>query len=70
MPPHVTLRPKQLIFAVLTVTGGGAVGTIIRDLLLKLQPASTGADWTEQIPWVLLSINLDDVIPMICGGFS
>jgi CrcB protein len=58
MGPHVTLRPKQLALAVLFVAGGGAIGTILRDLFLKLQSTSTSVDWTTKIPWVLLIINL------------
>jgi fluoride ion exporter CrcB/FEX len=65
MRPHITLSPKQLGFAILCVALGGAVGTLIRDLLLKINlyatPPSVAvyspADWTHQIPWVLLAIN-------------
>ena len=65
MRAHITLSPKQLSFAVLFVALGGAVGTLIRDLLLKINlyaiPKGTAIypspDWTHQIPWVLLAIN-------------
>jgi fluoride ion exporter CrcB/FEX len=65
MPAHVTLSPKQLGFAMLFVALGGAFGTLIRDLLLKINiysiPRGTAVypstDWTHQIPWVLLAIN-------------
>ena|SRR5271167_597142 len=65
MRSHITLSPKQLGLAVLLVAIGGAVGTVIRDLLLKINlygaPPSTGVfyipDWTHQIPWVLLAFN-------------
>jgi fluoride exporter len=65
MPAHVTLSPKQLSLAVLFVAIGGAAGTLIRDLLLKINlyaiPRGTAVypnmDWTHQIPWVLLIIN-------------
>lgn len=58
MGPHVTLRPKQLFLAILAVAGGGAVGTFLRDLLLKLQSTTSSTDWTAKIPWVLLVINV------------
>jgi fluoride ion exporter CrcB/FEX len=67
MPSHITLSPKQLGLAVSFVAFGGAVGTLIRDLLLKINvyavpiPRGTAVyttiDWTHQIPWVLLAIN-------------
>src|SRR6204780_3924914 len=65
MRAHITLSPKQLSFAVLFVALGGAVGTLIRDLLLKINLYATprgsaiypSTDWTHQIPWVLLVIN-------------
>ena len=56
--PHVTLSPKRLTIAVLVVACGGAVGTTLRDLLLKWQPAPSGGDWTSRIPWILLTINV------------
>jgi fluoride ion exporter CrcB/FEX len=62
MAPHVTLKPKQFIIAIFAVMAGGAVGTLSRDLLLKLEPVQTGTDWTTRIPWVLLSINLVGVL--------
>jgi fluoride ion exporter CrcB/FEX len=65
MRAHITLSPKQLCFAMLFVALGGAVGTLIRDLLLKINlyaiprgsAVYTTPDWTHQIPWVLLAIN-------------
>jgi fluoride ion exporter CrcB/FEX len=65
MRSHITLSPKQLAVAMLFVALGGAVGTLIRDLLLKINlyaipRGSTtypSTDWTHQIPWVLLAIN-------------
>jgi fluoride ion exporter CrcB/FEX len=65
MPSHITLPPKQLGLAVLIVALGGAVGTLIRDLLLKINVYAVprgsavypSTDWTHQIPWVLLAIN-------------
>jgi fluoride ion exporter CrcB/FEX len=65
MRPHITLSPKQLGLAMLFVALGGATGTLIRDLALKINlytiPRGSAtyalADWTHQIPWVLLAIN-------------
>jgi fluoride ion exporter CrcB/FEX len=65
MRSHITLSPKQLGLAMLFVALGGAVGTFIRDVLLKINlygiprgsAVYTTPDWTHQIPWVLLSIN-------------
>ncbi|MGD0054922.1 MAG: CrcB family protein [Acidimicrobiales bacterium] len=58
MRPHLTLNPKELALAIFAVLCGGAVGTVIRDLLLKWQPSGHGTDWTMKIPWILLLINL------------
>jgi CrcB protein len=65
MRDSITLSPKQLGLAMLFVALGGAAGTLIRDLLLKINlyaipRGSTvypSTDWTLQIPWVLLAIN-------------
>ena len=65
MPAHVNLSPKRLSLAVLFVALGGAAGTLIRDLLLKInlyaiprgRAVYPSTDWTHQIPWILLIIN-------------
>jgi len=64
MPASITLTPKQFGFALLCVAAGGAVGSLLRDLLLKIDTAPTSAvgvftrvSWTSEIPWVLLIIN-------------
>ena len=65
MRSHITLSPKQFGLALLFVAFGGAIGTLIRDVLLKLNfydiPRGSAVypntDWTHQIPWVLLAIN-------------
>jgi fluoride ion exporter CrcB/FEX len=65
MRSPITLSPKQLGIAMFFVAFGGAVGTLIRDLLLKLNlydiprgiAVYPSTDWTHQIPWVLLAIN-------------
>ena len=56
-----------MALAVGFVAGGGAVGTLARDLALRLQGAAmpiprgsvtyTSVSWTDQVPWVLLAIN-------------
>ncbi|MHB8333932.1 MAG: CrcB family protein [Acidimicrobiales bacterium] len=59
MPANVTLPPKRFALALGAVLAGGGVGTVIRDLALKLQNIPTGStDWTTQVPWVLLVINV------------
>ena len=79
MRATITLSPKQLWLAIGAVGAGGAVGTLLRDLVQRLQsiptepvngwygyaplsPGSealrTGLDWTKQIPWALLAINV------------
>jgi fluoride ion exporter CrcB/FEX len=65
MRSPIALSPKQLGIAMLFVAFGGAMGTLIRDLLLKLNlhdiprgiAVYPSTDWTHQIPWVLLAIN-------------
>jgi hypothetical protein len=41
MRPHITLSPRQLGLAMLFVALGGAVGTLIRDLALKINLYAT-----------------------------
>jgi len=53
MRANITLSPRQLFMAVAVVAGGGATGTLLRDLLLRLQsipsvPANYG--WTAYAP--------------------
>ena len=69
MSPNNILSRRQFALAIIAVTSGGAVGTLLRDVLLRLQsdPIPRGAatytnvpaygSWTGQIPWVLLVIN-------------
>ncbi len=69
MRPNITLTPRQFTVALLAVASGGAVGTLLRDLLLKVHTAPltdrgwvayapiAPVSWTRFIPWVLLSIN-------------
>lgn len=74
MRATITLSPRQLVLAVATVAIGGAAGTLVRDVLLKITvtPVSgaartgyaslTNPSWTQAIPWVLLSINFVGVV--------
>lgn len=64
MPASITLSPKQFGFALLCVAAGGAVGTLLRDLLLAIHRGQTSSvaaftlnSWTSEIPWTLLVIN-------------
>src|SRR5579863_7201234 len=66
MRPPTTLSVKQLGLAMIVVATGGGVGTLIRDLLVRINlygiprgsaTYSSTPDWTHQIPWVLLAIN-------------
>ena len=59
MSANLTLPPKRFALALGAVLAGGGVGTVIRDLALKLQHIPTGStDWITQVPWVLLVINV------------
>lgn len=75
MQANITLSPRQFAVAVSAVAAGGGVGTLLRDLLLKLQPTvavETGwtgiaplvlrPSWTSSIPWALLAINFVGVL--------
>jgi fluoride ion exporter CrcB/FEX len=76
MRPNTSLSPRQLLFAILAVAGGGGVGTLLRDLLVKLNdPRCPANGWcgyaplqnsapkfSDYIPWVLLAINFVGVI--------
>ena len=69
MRPHTTLSPRQFVIALMAVALGGAVGTALRDLTLKLQhlsaPIATygsstfqlAPNWIHYVPWDLMAIN-------------
>ena len=72
MRTSITLSPRQMTAAIGLVAGGGAVGTLARDLALRLQsdvtPVPRGpygdslrvpsiGTWISHVPWVLLTIN-------------
>jgi len=49
-PTPTTLSHKKLAIAILVVACGGAVGTALRDLLLKLQPTTSGGELDLENP--------------------
>jgi fluoride ion exporter CrcB/FEX len=60
MSANVTLRPRQLAFAIVATAAGGFVGTLLRAWLTGLEhlPSPNGSvTWPQEIPWVLLAIN-------------
>jgi len=58
MSTATSLRPRELSQAVAAVFVGGAVGTAMRDIILRFQAApATHASWSAHIPWLLLAIN-------------
>ena len=61
MHANVTLKPREFVMALSSAALGGFVGTLLRDLLIKLDdlPSATSSlvTWTHEIPWPLLIIN-------------
>jgi CrcB protein len=75
MSPNTSLSPRELCKAVLAVALGGAVGTVLRDLLLGSSWLSATSiprgvavygphtlTWASQIPWMQLVINFVGVL--------
>jgi fluoride ion exporter CrcB/FEX len=65
--PNTALRPRALLQAGFAVFVGGATGTLLRDLALKVHPIAKApladhAHWTALIPWTLLVINFVGVV--------
>jgi|SRR5580658_7309824 fluoride ion exporter CrcB/FEX len=62
MPPNVTLKPREFVIAMSSTALGGFVGTLLRDILTSLEhlpsPGSSAVTWPQEIPWVLLAINV------------
>lgn len=70
MRAHITLTPKQFIIALANVGVSGAIGTLLRDLILRIDSthwyltlvggsgASGALTWYAQIPWTLMVINI------------
>jgi CrcB protein len=65
MPSHLTLSPKQFLLALGLVAVGGGIGTMLRDLLTKVDPTKVlthstnvgSVSWIDAVPWMLLAIN-------------
>jgi len=55
------VTPKMFLTSISVVALGGFFGTIIRDVLMKLQPAANQSTWVSHIPWVLAAINLSGI---------
>jgi CrcB protein len=66
MSANLTLKPREFVMALSSAAAGGFVGTLLRDLLVKLDhiPSANaaGATWSGQIPWPLLIINFVGVV--------
>lgn len=70
MRAHITLTPKRFAIALACVGISGGVGTLLRDLILRIDATSwylslvggSGASgpgpWYSQIPWTLMVINV------------
>lgn len=64
MAPHTTLTPRQMFLAIGVVAGGGALGTLLRDLALRIEAehwfeqivGTTG--WASRVPWILAVVNV------------
>jgi len=61
MSANVTLKPREFVMASSSTAVGGFVGTLLRDLLVRLEhlpsPTSGFVTWPQEIPWMLLAIN-------------
>ncbi len=70
MRPNTSLSPRQFVLALIMVASGGAFGTLLRDLLSKIDdhqrqftgwtgyaPLQLQKSWIYYVPWVLLTIN-------------
>ena len=65
MSPNTSLKPREFVIALSSAALGGFVGTMVRDVLTRLEhlPApSQGTSWLSEIPWVLLAINFVGVL--------
>lgn len=64
MHPHTTLTPRQLVVAVAVVAAGGAIGTLLRDLALRIDATNWYGEmigtsgWASRVPWILAIINV------------
>lgn len=61
MHAHVTLSPRALARVLAAAFLGGFVGTVARDLLLRIDQlrsaTAPGTTWPELVPWTLLVVN-------------
>jgi fluoride ion exporter CrcB/FEX len=64
MATHTNLTARQLLLAIVVVAAGGALGTLLRDVALKInathwytQLVGTSG-WASRVPWILVLINL------------
>lgn len=70
MRAHITLTPRQFLIALASVGISGAIGTLLRDLILRIDSthwylslvggsgSNGAAAWYAQIPWTLMVINV------------
>ena len=70
MRAHTNLAPKQFALAIVAVGVSGGVGTLLRDVglrigstswyetLVGLAPSGHTVSWYSNIPWVLMIINV------------
>ncbi|MHB1087977.1 MAG: fluoride efflux transporter FluC [Acidimicrobiales bacterium] len=70
MRAHITLTPKQFAIAIACVGISGGVGTLLRDVILRIDTthwylslvggsgSNPVATWYSQIPWTLMVINI------------
>jgi fluoride ion exporter CrcB/FEX len=62
MHANITLKPREFVIALSSAALGGLCGTFLRDLLTSLEhlpsPTLSHVNWLQEIPWVLLAINM------------
>jgi fluoride ion exporter CrcB/FEX len=62
MHANVTLKPREFVMALSSAALGGFCGTLLRDLLTSLEhlpsPTLNSVTWPQEIPWMLLGINV------------
>ena len=62
MHANVTLKPREFVMALSSAAAGGFCGTFLRDVLTSLEhlpsPTLNTVTWPQEIPWMLLAINM------------